>query len=70
MKICKRQYRIVTDSFAGFEVQKRLWYYPFWFEIKDQNGFIANTHCSIEEAEELIKIDKNNGKVVKTFKCG
>ena len=70
MKICKRQYRIVTDRYAGFEVQKRLWYYPFWFEIKDQNSFIANTHFSIEEAEELIKIDKNKGKVVKTFNCG
>ena len=70
MKICKRQYRIVTDSYAGFEVQKRLWYYPFWFEINDQNSFIANTHFSIEKAEELIKIDKNKGKVVKTFNCG
>ena len=70
MKICKRQYRIVTDGYAGFEVQKRLWYYPFWFEIKGQNDCITNTHCSIEEAEELIKIDKNKGKVVKTFKCG
>ena len=70
MKICKRQYRIVTDSYAGFEVQKRLWYFPFWFEIKGQNSFSVNTHFSIEEAEELIKIDKNKGKVVKTFNCG
>ena len=68
MKICKRQYRIVTDSYAGFEVQKRLWYYPFWFEINDKNSF-TNTHSSIEKAEELIKIDKNKGKVVKTFNC-
>tara|TARA_R110000737_G_scaffold261188_1_gene269436 strand:+ start:555 stop:764 length:210 start_codon:yes stop_codon:yes gene_type:complete len=69
----------VTDSFGGFEVQKRLWYYPFWFQIKSEEGYIANSHSTIERAEKLIKIDKINGreinnkpkrKVVKTFNCG
>jgi hypothetical protein len=65
MKICKRQYRIVTDSFGGFEVQKRLWYYPFWFQIKSEEGYIANSHSTIERAEKLIKIDKINGREIK-----
>ncbi len=79
MKICKRQYRIVTDSFGGFEVQKRLWYYPFWFQIRNEFGSHVNTHRTIEQAEALIEIDKINGReidnkpkrrVVKTFNCG
>tara|TARA_R110000796_G_scaffold196187_1_gene312691 strand:- start:33 stop:272 length:240 start_codon:yes stop_codon:yes gene_type:complete len=79
MKICKRQYRIVTDSFGGFEVQKRLWYYPFWFQIKNKDGYMINTHHTIEQAENLIEIDKTNSReidnkpkrrVVKTFNCG
>lgn len=74
MKICKRQYRIVTDNFSGFEVQKRLWYYPFWFQIRSENRLPVNTHKTIESAEKLIEMDKTNSrppkiKVVKTFNC-
>ena len=75
MKICKRQYRIVTDNFGGFEVQKRLWYYPFWFQIRSEKRHCVNTHISIEQSEKLIEMDKTNSrppknKVVKTFNCG
>jgi len=75
MKICKRQYRIVTDHFCGFEVQKRLWYYPFWFQIRNEKRDHINTHRTIEQAEKLIEIDKTNSRppkstVVKTFNCG
>jgi hypothetical protein len=47
MKVCKRQYRIVTDNYNGFEVQKKLWYFPFWFQIRDEDGTLVNTQCSI-----------------------
>ena len=74
MRICKIQYRIVTDKFCGFEVQKRLWYYPFWFQIQNEKRDSINTYRTIEEAEKLIEIDKTNirppkNKVVKTFNC-
>ena len=78
MRICKIQYRIVTDKFCGFEVQKRLWYYPFWFQIRSVDGYCINTHHTIQQAEKLIKIDKSNSReidnkpkfvVVKTFNC-
>ena len=69
MKICKRQYRIVTDKFAGYEVQKRLWYYPFWFQIKGCNGSMINTSENIQQAEELIEIDKKKRKIIKTYPC-
>lgn len=38
--------RIVRDNFAGYEVQVRCWYWPFW-EMK-----VCNTHSSVEKAEE------------------
>ena len=56
-------------------MQKRLWYYPFWFQIQDEKRRSINTYSSIEEAEKLIEMDKTNtrppeAKVVKTFNCG
>ena len=68
MKICKRQFRIVTDRFAGYEVQVRYWYYPLW----EQAGFV-NTHNSIERAERFIEERKLGFKFkseeVKRFNC-
>lgn len=75
MRICRKQYRIVKDDFCGFEVQKRVWYFPFWFQIRDVKGLTTNTNTTIDEAEKLIEIDKTNSRppkitVVKTFNCG
>jgi hypothetical protein len=75
MKICIRQYRIVTDNFGGFEVQKKRWYFPFWLQIRSEEGMCINTNISVEKAEELIEMDRTNSrppkyKVVKTFNCG
>lgn len=42
------EYRIVTDNFAGFEVQIRTWWWPFW----TQCDFI-NTRPSVESAEQF-----------------
>ena len=39
------RYRIVTDRFAGYEVQSRPWWWPFWDMVS------ANTSCTVEEAE-------------------
>ena len=77
MKICKRQYRIVTDNFGGFEVQKKRWYLQTWLQIRSEDGYRINTHLTIEDAEKLIEMDKTNSRpgepkyrVVKTFNCG
>ena len=74
MRICKKQYRIVKDNYLGFEVQKRVWYFPFWRQIRDDKGSFINTSYSIEEAEQLIDIDRRKAratqnKVVKVFDC-
>ena len=56
MKIRIKRYRIVTDSYAGYEVQIwRIWW-PFWVQMR-----YVNTHNSIEAAEKFIK----TGKIVK-----
>ena len=43
----KNEYRIVTDSWLGYEVQIRRWWFPLWLEID------TNTHPSIERAERF-----------------
>lgn len=41
----KREYRIVVDGYAGYEVQTRIWWWPFW-----QMAGGTNTHYTIEQA--------------------
>jgi hypothetical protein len=42
----KNRYRIVTDDYAGYEVQVWRCWWPFWW----QAGF-ANTFLTVEDAE-------------------
>lgn len=39
-----KRYRIVSDAYAGFEVQEWAWWWPFWTQIG------INTHSTIEDA--------------------
>lgn len=39
------KYRIVTDNYAGFEVQSWRWWWPFWIQGT------TNTHVTVEDAE-------------------
>ncbi|BBD74649.1 hypothetical protein [Pectobacterium phage PPWS2] len=50
LKLFKTQYRIVRDDYCGYEVQRRFWWCPFYFQIK------INTHHSIEEAERWLRV--------------
>lgn len=48
-KVFKRKYRIVTDNYLGYEVQMKLWWWPFtWLQCKG-----TNTHSSLEKAEKF-----------------
>lgn len=49
-KIFQTRYRIVTDRYAGFEAQFRVWWWPCWMQI---NGM--NTFPSAEAAERFIR---------------
>lgn len=49
-KYIVKRYRIVTDSYGGYEVQKR--YFGFlWSELG------TNTHISIDDAKKFIEED-------------
>jgi len=52
--VFKPKYRIIADTYAGYEVQVRKWYSPFYFQI----GF-TNTHITIEKATEFAKQHAN-----------
>lgn len=52
MKIYKSQYRIVTDKYAGHEVQIRHWYFPFWEQVS------TNTSVSVNHAKDFIEKDR------------
>jgi hypothetical protein len=55
----KTRYRVVTDSYLGFEAQVRYWWWPWW--LLTQEG---NTHPSIEKALEHIKRYKRHKSFV------
>ena len=55
-----REYRIVTDNYAGYEAQmRRWWHYPFWVQLGG-----VNTHKSQEAAERHCKLHAQSGGVV------
>jgi hypothetical protein len=53
-----KKYRIVRDTYAGYEVQCFRLYFPFWIQCG------INTSMSVEQAKEEIEIRK--GYVVYT----
>jgi hypothetical protein len=50
----KTRYRIVTDSYAGYEAQVRYWWFPFWVQLTD-TFHRTNTHSYVADAEALIQ---------------
>jgi hypothetical protein len=56
----KNKYRIANDSYCGYEVQVKRWWFPIWTAL-GVHGHLTNTHVSVEKAEEFAK----NGGVVK-----
>ena len=52
----KKKDRIVRDKFAGFEVQYRVRWWPFWRECsRFGTGAGINTHRTLEDAVEFAK---------------
>jgi hypothetical protein len=56
----KRKFRIVSDRYAGFEVQSWIWYFPFWIEAGG-----VNTFETVEQAELYAKKRMRVSKVIK-----
>ena len=52
-----KNYRIVTDSYAGYEAQVRYSFLPFiWFQLNDEKS--VNTWNTCEQAMDFIKEKK------------
>jgi hypothetical protein len=62
MKFFKSKYRVVSDNYLGFEVQKKFWFFPYWFQV-DHEGRVhilsVNTFPSLEGAKQAIENMKN-----------
>lgn len=58
-----KKYRIVRDRFLGYEVQKRLWFLPVWYQVSHEY-FLTNTFKSIEAAEKFIEDVENRKNYV------
>lgn len=58
--MAKKQYRIVTDKFLGYEVQYSYWWLPFYIQL----GW-ANTYSTISKAKEHIEHDKQTNIINK-----
>lgn len=54
-----RKYRIVKDSYLGYEVQVKYRWWPFWIMIDG-----GNTYSSVEHAKAAIKQHKVSGGIV------
>ena len=54
----KDSFRVVSDSYNGFECQRKRWWFPVWFEIG------TNSFPNINEAKAFIE---NQGKVYATY---
>lgn len=47
----KNKYRVVRDSYLGYEAQVKYWWFPFiWFQMDR-----VNTHSSFERAADYIR---------------
>lgn len=67
MNIFETEYRICTDAYAGYEVQHKYWFWPFWL-ASGQHSTLTNTFRSSEMAEEYaltLKKKTPKQKVVK-----
>ena len=57
LKWFKPEYRIVRDFMFGYEVQRRVWWFPIWTTIGR-----CNSHGSVEAAEDwLVRELKREG---------
>lgn len=60
----KNKYRIVRDSYAGYEVQIWRWWWPFWVMAD-----FCNTHATLEKAREFARrhAQTGSGRVVEVL---
>lgn len=55
----RTRYRICRDDYAGYEVQYKLWWWPFWMGC-----YGINTWPTLEDAKIALQQHKRSGNVV------
>lgn len=50
------KYRVVRDNWLGYEVQFKVWWWPFWVQCG-----VANTHSTLEKAISYAQDHKKGG---------
>ncbi len=63
MNLFKKRYRIITDTYSGYEVQYKYPLWPFWIEASAP-GYSTNTHSTIEKAKVFLAEHKTTKGVV------
>lgn len=53
----RNRYRIVRDSYCGYEAQVKRWWFPIWMQI-----YGCNTETTIDKAK--VWIERHKGYVV------
>lgn len=63
----KNKYRVVQDTYCGFEAQVKFWWFPiFWFQLCGSgHGIGVNTSPSLLRAEQLCRFHAGKGTIYK-----
>lgn len=63
----KNKYRVVQDTYCGFEAQVKFWWFPvYWFQLcKSGRGLGVNTSYSLLSAEKLCQVHAGKGAIYK-----
>lgn len=48
---------------TNFEVQKKVWFIPFWYNFNNIDGMTTGFYDTENEAKEAIKYDRFKGNV-------
>jgi len=56
MSMFNKKWRIVTDFYLGYEIQCKLWYWPFWVMPA------LNTSATLESAKKKLEGYKHPAK--------
>lgn len=55
-KFFKTKWRVVTDNYKGYEVQKKFWWFPFWLQVSHINGDVGyNSFLYLDSAVHYMR---------------
>jgi hypothetical protein len=53
----KTKWRIVTDKYNGYEIQKKFWWFPIWFQVGSYDGSLigTNSFTTLDSASQAMR---------------